>query len=141
MDELKSTDAKVLIKKFFDPKKKLYHGIEMIMKASVKMSCESVLESLVSIYKNYFDARRNMNEENTSEALNGPNLAHSTSIIKEAMDSYWKPKGSPWHFFRTSLWRRLNNIKEVRMFKFPWFWMLYLGQTLIENSRFNEHRI
>ena len=103
IDELKSTDAKVLIKKFFDQKGKFYHGIEMIMQtisvASVQMPCESVLDSLVSFYENHFDARRKLNEEDTSEefmiAVNGPNLAHSISIIKEAKDSYWKSKGSP----------------------------------------------
>ena len=49
--------------------------------ASVKHSCESILESFVSKYENHFDIRRNVNEESANEefeiAVNGPNLAHS----------------------------------------------------------------
>ena len=90
---------------FFDPLKKLFDGIEMVLQSiavsSVKHSCESVLESLVSKFENHFDNRRNMGEESAIEefdiAVNGPNLAHADSIIKEAMDMYWS--GSNWHFF------------------------------------------
>ena len=42
----------------------------MIMQAmtvcSVKVSCESVPESLVLIFENNFDARRNMKKESTA---------------------------------------------------------------------------
>ena len=60
-----------------------------------------------------FDARRNMNEESTTQefmiAINGPNLAHADAVIKEAMNSYWRSKGSTWHFFRTTV---LEQLKE-----------------------------
>ena len=48
--------------------------------ASVKHSCDSILESFVSKYENGFDIR-NVNEESANEefeiAVNGPNLANS----------------------------------------------------------------
>ena len=63
----------------------------MIMQAftvsSVKVSCESFLESFVSRYENHFDVRRNISEDGANEefevAINGPNLANSDSIIRE----------------------------------------------------------
>ena len=100
--ELELKNVKNLMKLFFDLEKNLYDGIEMIMQAisvsCVKVACESVLESLVSIFEKHFDVRRNMNEESTAEefmiAVNGPNLVHSNLLIKEAMNSYWHSKGS-----------------------------------------------
>ncbi len=41
--------------------------------------------------------------------INGPNLSHSDTIIKEAMNAYWKSKGSPWHILRTTI---LEQLKE-----------------------------
>ena len=62
-DDLAEVDPKELLKKFFNPNDGLYKNIEMIMQAlavsSVKVSCESVLESFVSKYENHFDERRN----------------------------------------------------------------------------------
>ena len=114
---LAKSDPKELLKKFFDPKGKLYRGIEMVMQAlavsSVKVSCESVLESFVSKYESHFDVRRNMSEEGANEefeiAINGPNIAHCDSVIKEAMDDYWSGKKSSWHFHKVSVVERLQN--------------------------------
>ena len=101
------TDPKELLKKLFDPKSNLYSGIEMVMQAiavsSVKVSCESVLESFVSKYESHFDVRRNMSEEGANEefeiSINGPNIAYCDSVVKEAMDEYWSAKKSSWHFY------------------------------------------
>ena len=72
--------------------------------ASVKHSCESILESFVFIYKNHFYERRNGDEVTANEefeiCVNGPNLANSEAVIKEAMDLHWGSKS--WHFNRTS---------------------------------------
>ena len=114
---LAKCDPKELLKKFFDPKNKLYKGIEMVMQAlavsSVKVSCESVLESFVSKYESHFDVRRNMSEEGANEefeiAINGPNIAHCDSVVKEAMDDYWSAKKSSWHFHKVSVIERLQN--------------------------------
>ena len=106
--ELEDLDSKVLIKKFFDEDNKSYEGIEMVLHAvavaSVKSSCESILESFVSQYENHFDERRNVDEQTATEefeiSVNGPSLSHADSVITEAMDLYWKDK--PWRFIRTS---------------------------------------
>ena len=51
--ELSKTDSKELIKQFFDPSNELFKDIEMIMEcmavSAVKHSCESVLESYISM--------------------------------------------------------------------------------------------
>ena len=96
--ELTKTDPKELIKQFFGPSNELFKDIEMIMEwmavSAAKHSCESVLESYVSMYENHFDSRRNTEEDGANEefaiANNGPNLANNDSVIKEAMDDYWK---------------------------------------------------
>ena len=64
---------------------------------SVKHSCESILEPFVSIYENLFDIRRPTAAKSTNEefevAVNGPNLAHGDSVIKESMDINWASRG------------------------------------------------
>ena len=69
--ELKDLDSKVLQNRFFDPVGLLYNDAELIMHAmavaSVKSSCESILESHVSQYEVHFDERRNVDEETASE--------------------------------------------------------------------------
>ena len=86
----------------------------------MKHSCESVLESFVSIYENYFYARRSTNEDTSNEefeiAVNGPSLAHCENVITEAMDLYWRSKAKDglgdWHFFRTTVLERLKKHEE-----------------------------
>ena len=52
--ELQKLDTKILVKKLFDPEYELFVNIELVMHdmavASVKHSCESILESFVSHY-------------------------------------------------------------------------------------------
>ena len=73
MEELQNLDAKILIKSFFDQKEKLYIDIEMILQtmavASVKHSCESILESFVSKYENHFDIRRMLMKNQPMKSL------------------------------------------------------------------------
>ena len=108
-------DSKVLIKKFFDEDNKSYEGIEMVLHAvavaSVKSSCESILESFVSQYENHFDERRNVDEQTATEefeiSVNGPSLSHADSVITVAMDLCLN--GKPWHFIRKSPVEKLMN--------------------------------
>ena len=114
--KLKKIDSKELIKKFMDPAGGLFKGIEMIMQAvsvcAVKHSCESVLESFVSRYENHFDSRRNTEENSSNEefviAVNGPNLAHCDSVVREAMNDYWGSRGGEWHFIKRSVMEKLD---------------------------------
>ena len=81
--------------------------MEAIAVSAVKHSCESILESFVSRYENHFDIRRSTEEDSTNEefeiAVNGPSLAHSDSVISEAMHSYWASRGGSWHFLRKTI--------------------------------------
>ena len=82
----------------------------------MKHSCESVLESFVSRYENHFDVRRSTDEDTSNQefeiAVNGPNLAHCDTVVKEAMDQYWKSKSKDgvieWHFVKTSVVEKLK---------------------------------
>ena len=89
--------------------------VQAMAVSCVKHSCESVLESLVSKFENHFDERRNMGEDAAIEefeiAVNGPNLANCDSVIKEAMDSYWR--GKRWHFVRTSVLSHMSSDSTV----------------------------
>ena len=104
-------DNKLLILKFLDPNQGLYKNIEAIMQAiavsSIKHSCESILESFVSMYENHFDIRRSTEEKSNNEefeiAVNGPDLAHCDSVVKESMDKYWASRGGKWHFYKNSV--------------------------------------
>ena len=84
-----------------------YAYLQALAVSSVKVSCESVLESFVSKYENHFDSRRNLEEKGANEefeiAMNGPCLAKSDSVIYEAMQSYWNSQSSPWHFYKTTV--------------------------------------
>ena len=109
IEDLTKYDPKELIKQFFNPSDNLFNGIEMVMQAmavsSVKQSCESVLESMVSKYENHFSFNRNMSEDKVNDeffvAVNGPSLGHCDNVIEKSMNSYWKHK--EWHFYRTTV--------------------------------------
>ena len=105
-ETLRKADSKDIIQQFFYLNDSLFKGIEMIMQAlsvaAVKISCESIVESFVSRYEDHFYLKRNMNEESVNEefeiAVNGPNLANSDSVNKEAMNRHWE--GGCWHFYK-----------------------------------------
>ena len=118
LKQLRATDPKDIVKLFLDPENGLFNEIEMIMQAisvcCVKVSCKSVLESLVSIFENHYEW--NMNEKSTSDefmiAINCPNLSHADAVIKIAMNSYWNSRQSgqgTWHFFRTTVLEQLKD--------------------------------
>ena len=109
--EIDTLGPQYFIRKFFNTDTLLYLGCEEVVYciavASVKHSCESILESFVSRYEVHFDQRRNLgSEEAINEefaiAVNGPNIAQCDNIIKEAMDKYWQESTIKWHFFRVS---------------------------------------
>ena len=116
MEGIKKLNPNDILKDFFNSEEKLFVDIEMVMQAmavsAIKHSVESVLESFVSIFENHFDSRRNLDEDSTVEefaiAVNGPNIARCDSVVKEVMSNYWASKGSPWHFFKTSVLEKLK---------------------------------
>ena len=91
---------------------KLYEGIELSMQglicAAVKVSVESVVETLVSRYEVHFDKTRQLTETNALHEMeiaeNGPTVFRADALLERAMNSYWKTTTSTgkWHFQRTS---------------------------------------
>ena len=116
---IKSLNNKDMIRSFLSESLKLYENVEVIIHiitvAAVKISVESVVESLVSQYTNHLTSTRQGTDE--SHALeemiiseNGPLLQHADGIIEEAMTAYWNSKKvSGWHFVRTSDNVKLGN--------------------------------
>ena len=106
--DLKSHD---IIKDFLLTKLQLYEGIEITMQgiccAVVKISVESVVESLVSRYEVHFDKTRQLMEEHALQEMeiaeNGPILARADSVIESAMNAYWNDSTDKglWHFIRS----------------------------------------
>ena len=76
--------------------------------ASVRISVESVVESLVSRCDNHFKSSRQRTEEHALEEMiiagNGPLLQDADSILEKAMENYWESgeKDGEWHFIRRS---------------------------------------
>ena len=92
---------------------KLFLGIELtlhcIAAAAVKVSVESVVESLVSRFEVHFDAKRQLKESHALEEMeiaeNGPELVHADKLLNNAMDKYWNSKAQSdgsWHFCHKS---------------------------------------
>ena len=109
--EVKDLDSKTIIKDFLK-KPELYRGVELTLHsvtvAAVKISVESVVESLVSRYEQHFDSARQLTEEKALDEMeiseNGPAFVKADTVLNAAMDNYWKSKKSDnfWHFIHKS---------------------------------------
>ena len=107
----KDIDSKSVLKTILKDSK-LFDGIELtlhiICTAAVKVSVESVVESLVSRYEVHFDSKRQLSEEHALEEMeiseNGPDMANADNVLASAMHKYWsvKSKDSFWHFCHKS---------------------------------------
>ena len=106
--DVKDMDSKLLIKDFLQLSK-LYEGTELTLQcictAAVKISVESVVESLVSRYENHFDASRQLKEDRALDEMeiaeNGPEVVKADAVLSGAMNKYWaekSPKDPSWHF-------------------------------------------
>ena len=49
-------------------------------------------------------------------AVNGPSLAHCDSVVKKAMEIYLRSNGSDWHFYKTSVLKKLTNLEGDSIF-------------------------
>ena len=101
-------DIKTLIKDFLKSLE-LYTGSELTLHcmctAAVKVSVESVVESLVSRYEHHFDASRQLKEDRALDEMeiaeNGPELVKADAVLSAAMNKFWSeksPKDPSWHF-------------------------------------------
>ena len=75
----------------------------------------------MSRFENHFDMRRNVDEDASNQEFeitsNGPNLANCDGVVKDAMEDYWRSKGSNWHFQRVSVLEHLVKDKESTVLK------------------------
>ena len=76
----------------------LYKDIELVMQiitaASVAISVESVVESIVSTYENRQSKVRTLPEDRANNEMligvNGPNLTSADNLLKRALDKYFQ---------------------------------------------------
>ena len=111
--EAKSITSTDMIRSFLSKTKCLYKEVEIIVHCicagAVKISVESVVESLVSRYENHFTPKRqDTKEDNALQEMtiseNGPLLQHADNVIEAAMRQYWRKNSDngQWHFIRRS---------------------------------------
>ena len=80
--------------------------IHLIYVACIKVSVESVIESLVLRYEKHFDSSRQPTKQHYLEKLiiadNGSLLHHVDEILERAMNQYWMVanRDDKWHFLR-----------------------------------------
>ena len=120
-------DSKSLIKLLLT-EHDLYSGVELtlqsIVASAVKISVESVVESLVSRYETHFDKKRQLKEVHALEEMeiaeNGPELVHADKILTNAMEKYWheNSRDGVWHFCHRSSDIRTYNINSKVVQKF-----------------------
>ena len=91
-------DSKDLIKLFLRSDKELYNGIEMIIHSicvsAVKISVETVIESLTSKFEIHFNKFRNVTEGTAYNemmvSINGPSPAQCDKVVMAAMKQHFK---------------------------------------------------
>ena len=95
----KSISSREIIIEFLKKDKLLYKDVEIVIHCicvgAVKVSVESVVETLVSRYEQHFTPQRQDTDESSAMeemniAENGPHLQHADSVIEDSMNSYWK---------------------------------------------------
>ena len=70
----------------------------------IKVSVESLVESLVSRYEKHFDSSRQPIKQHSLNKIiiaeNGPLLNHADEILERAMNQYWRVanRDGKWHF-------------------------------------------
>ena len=131
IEEIDKIDPKKLIKQFMnDPT--LYEGVEMVMQATlaaaIKMSVESIAESVISKYANHNTKIRPIADTTANDemfiAVNGPEIGEADNVLTKALNL--KFGSSSWHFsvqqnlFRTSgptVGKLLNKKSSFNIYK------------------------
>ena len=112
-EQIEVADSKELIQTF-GSSPDLYEGIELIMRAtyeaSIKVSVESVAESVISIYNLHNNKHRKISEETANDELfvayNGPEIGEADEVLRKALNLHFSQTKRGWNFstqlFRTS---------------------------------------
>ena len=82
----------------------------------IKVSGESVVRSLVLIFKNKESAA-----EEIMVVINGPNLSHADVVIKEAMNSDWNSRQAHGTSFEQLFWSSRGPASSPVAFYFSTF--------------------
>ena len=108
-----------ILKDFLSSKANLFNGVEIAMQsivcASIKISVESVVESLVSRYESHFTKNRNLDESNALDEMtiaeNGPSIFKADKILSNAMNKYWRDTSNSgkWHFVRETSTSKISD--------------------------------
>ena len=107
---LHEKDSKDLIN-LFSCTPSLYEGIELIMQsayvAAIKVSVESVAESVISVYNRHNSDIRPMEENQVNDEMfvswNGPEIGEADDILKEALELHFKGSRLGVHFTTNNL--------------------------------------
>ena len=99
IQEVKDIDSKEFIKNFL-AKPELFKNIDSV--GCIKLSMESVAESMISKYNLHNNPLRSISEETGQDEMfisyNGPEIGESDGLLSEALTKHFKPK--VWHFVK-----------------------------------------
>ena len=107
LEDLQRMNSKMLIKQFVSDKN-YFTGVELIMHSvfvsSIKVSIESIAESMISKYALHFSKIRHLDENKVHNEMmidcNGPEIGENDAILKESLNHYFE--GRKWHFNTSS---------------------------------------
>lgn len=110
--ELEKTDSKELIKQF-SKSKELYEGIELVLRAtyeaSVKLSVESIAESVISIYNLHNSKIRKIGEKTANDelfiAVNGPEIGEADNTLEAALNLHFSKNNGQWNFITNTVFK------------------------------------
>ena len=94
---MKKIASMSVLQDFLKPDLKLFDGVEAVLHgvccAAVKVSVESVVESLVSRCESHFNKNRSLDEINAMDEMliaeNGATIFKANSVLSAAMTNYW----------------------------------------------------
>ena len=77
--------------------------------ASIKLSVESVAESVISVYNLHNSKVRNIGEETANDelfiAFNGPEIGEADETLAAALDLHFAKNNGQWHFTTNTLFK------------------------------------
>ena len=86
--------------------------IHLICVACVKVSVESVVESLVSRYEKHFDSSRQPTEQHSLDEMiiaeNGPLLHHTNEMLERAINQYCRVANRDGKWYFSFIYRKLQ---------------------------------
>ena len=120
-EQLEKTDSKELIQTF-GSSPSLYEGIELVMRAtyeaSVKLSVESVAESVISVYNLHNNQLRKLNEDTANDELfvayNGPEIGEADEVLRQALNLHFSKTRGGWNF-STQLFKTAGVVVEKKL--------------------------